>query len=222
MKKYNSIDDAVEVPEIEAKLPKDVKKEKNYNSFYSPLTNLGLATVLLFTGCVATPRVSAQDTKQSYGTEQTVVQDIDLSQYTKLEVEGTEGIEVYVSPIRRNVKDWDNVYEKEDVKKWIKYAYIWDTIIKNRNSEGISLNKLEIESLTGKKSKRVVESQEFLNFYLKFSSNQNQVYIPSNGFIKFEDEVYLTGDSNKLIELKYSGINDSYKPLKISFQLRIN
>lgn len=96
MQNYNSLDDAI-IPEVEAKLPEEVKKEaKRFNPFYSPITNLGLVAALLFTGAVVAPRAGADgyDPKDKIGTEQMQSQ-IDLSQYTK--VAEQDGLEFYLS-----------------------------------------------------------------------------------------------------------------------------
>ena len=139
MKKYNSIDDVI-VPEVDAKLPEEVKKEKHYNPFYLPLTNLGLIAALLFTGCVVAPRASAQDTKQSYGTEQTVKQDVDLSQYTK--VAEQDGLEVYVSATSLKPRHDINKKTNPDWKKSNCVRFL-DIILNNTNNFGYTILELE-------------------------------------------------------------------------------
>lgn len=234
MQDYKTIDDALNgenklvVPEIQTKLPEEIKNEvkesKHYNPFYSPIMNLSLAALLLLTTCVAVPKARADDCGglgRGYGIVLVGDQRIDLSDYCKLEVEGTEGIKVYRSKIRKQPNNWDNIVNRDKVKKWIDYAHIWDTVIMT-SDVGMVLDKLETESLTGKKSVKIYEGKSFLDSYLRFSPNPNKVYIPPNSLIMFEDEVYLTGDKNKLIRLKYYGINDRNQPVEFSFEMQIN
>lgn len=223
MQKYNSLDDVV-VPEVEAKMPEEVKKEaKRHNPFYSPLTNLGLAAILLVAGAVVAPRVRADDNKRGQDTYLVEGQQIDLSKYTKLDVEGTEGIEVYVSPIRRNVKNWDNVYQKEKLKKWIDYAYIFDMIIQNNRQYGITLDKLVVKPLTGEhRTPTTVEGEEFQKWYLPVSHDPNRVYISPNDRLISLDDFYTTGDQTKKIKYTYYGTEElTGKRIEISFSFKL-
>jgi len=185
------------------------------------LLRLYTAGVLLFgAGTAISQEANADNFDNGYEIAQ-VVNDIDLSEYTKVAEE--DGLEVYVSPIRRNVKNWDHVYEKEKLRKWKNYAHIWDIIFKNNTDNGIVLNKMHIESLTGEKLDKTIENKDFENLYLPGSSNSDKVYIPAGGILFASDDFYLTGDRNKKVKFTYFGIQEKTgKCYQVTFELAIN
>ena len=206
---YNSIDDAV-VPEIDAKLPEDVKKEKHYNPFYSPLTNLGLIAVLLFTGCVAAPRASAKDTKQSYGTEQVQnkiagynVEDLILlveNEYVK--VYRTEGSrEPRHDPNKKTKPDWHTTPTK-----------FYDFVIQNIGDIGFKL--IELRSKFTATGKIIKADEDFLNKVL------DKQYLKPNDELVMKDRSFWSTASYDSVTETWKIRND--KNAFVTFSYSIN